>query len=263
MRAPIWVGCCLIGFGCSAARLADVGAGAPVRNVVRASQYAITTDFPIEKNDPLVKELLALEDEVGVTLSFRPGAEPIRIVIFENEQAYSEFLLRNYPELPGRRAFFVKQGPDALTVFAVRGERLVRDLRHEATHALLNSVLAETPVWLDEGLAEYFEIGVARSGLNAEHAVKLSADVAARPLPTLAALEAKRDLWQLSAADYRASWLYVHFLLHHSPETRAALLAHFDALRHHQSDSLAERLQSTCPDLSGAILDHLDSLKPR
>ena len=38
------------------------------------------------------------------------------------------------------------------------GDRLEEDLRHEATHALLHVAVGDLPLWLDEGLAEYFEV---------------------------------------------------------------------------------------------------------
>ena len=38
------------------------------------------------------------------------------------------------------------------------GDHLRTDLRHELTHALLHGVLKDVPLWLDEGLAGFFEL---------------------------------------------------------------------------------------------------------
>ena len=43
-----------------------------------------------------------------------------------------------------------------LTMFQNERELAV-DLRHETTHAVLHGLLPMVPLWLDEGLAEYFE----------------------------------------------------------------------------------------------------------
>ena len=43
-------------------------------------------------------------------------------------------------------------------VYAYRHPELPIDLRHECTHALLHANLPMVPLWLDEGLAEYFEM---------------------------------------------------------------------------------------------------------
>ena len=56
-----------------------------------------------------------------------------------------------------RRAFFLAQGSRQV-VYTYFNPQLEVDLRHEATHALLHLAIAELPLWLDEGLAEYFEV---------------------------------------------------------------------------------------------------------
>ena len=43
-------------------------------------------------------------------------------------------------------------------MFAQVGPDFEIDLRHEATHALLHGSLPMVPLWLDEGLAKYFEV---------------------------------------------------------------------------------------------------------
>src|SRR5947199_3220316 len=79
-----------------------------------------------------------------------------------------------YPDLPKRRAFFVAQprtvgGTDDLLVYTFWGDRVRQDLRHELTHALLHCVLKDVPLWLDEGLAEYFEVPPGTDGVNPQH----------------------------------------------------------------------------------------------
>ena len=73
------------------------------------------------------------------------------------------FMVSKYPKLPSRRAFFVAQTrgvgrSEDLLIYTYWGERVQQDLRHELTHALLHSVLKDVPLWLDEGLAEYYEL---------------------------------------------------------------------------------------------------------
>ena len=87
----------------------------------------------------------------------------MQVYLFEDRDAYERFMQSRYPNLPRRRAFFVAQprgvgGGDDLLVYTFWGERIRQDLRHELTHALLHSVLKDVPLWLDEGLAEYFEL---------------------------------------------------------------------------------------------------------
>lgn len=210
----------------------------------------------MSEEDPLVKELLKLRKNVQERLAVSVSREPIRIVIFDSQQRYDAFLRRNFPELPSRRAFFVKQNDHELVVFAYRGERLAEDLRHEGTHALLHSSIPNVPIWLDEGLAEYFETapdGAAPTG----HREALATQLHDGKIVPLERLEKLVDLWQMSTDDYRWSWLWVHFCLDHSPETRAALLAHLRALSEGKRDSLAQRMAELVNDPVTSLRDHL------
>lgn len=211
--------------GCAATRLPSIAYDVPGHYVVRLGPYAVTTDYPIDRKDPILQELLTLRDDVHRQLELPSNREIIRIVIFENQQRYDDFFRRNFPELPPRRALFVKQTDGQMAVFTFRGENLGEDLRHETTHALLHSSLAYVPLWLDEGIAEYFEVPPGDDG-PPPHSAALVAYCSRGWEPDLDRLEELRDLWQMNAADYRECWLWVHFCLNHSDETRQILRTH-------------------------------------
>lgn len=239
-----------------------VGRDAPGQYVFRASQYAFTTDFELSPEDPLVRDLASLRDEVFRALELPPSDAPIRIVIFDSQQAYHQFLQTSFPNLPDRRAFFIQEGSDALAVFTCRGDRLKEDLRHEVTHALLHSAIADVPIWLDEGLAEYFETSGQPGAVNPAHARKLRQALPQGWVPDLARLERLRDLWQMTQDDYRESWLWVHYLMRHSSDTRRILIEHVRDLAQGRSGSLCARLIPDASHVDPALLDHLNSLGP-
>ncbi|MGL4462984.1 MAG: hypothetical protein ACRC1K_12615, partial [Planctomycetia bacterium] len=112
------VGCAMV-----TAELPPAGRNAPAQCVVRASQYAFTTDFELDRRDPLVLDLVALGAVVQEKLQLPDPTDVVRVVVFASRQEYHEYLAANFPDLPDRRAFFVKQGADLL-VLACRGERL-------------------------------------------------------------------------------------------------------------------------------------------
>lgn len=238
-----------------------VGSNAPSQHVIRASQYAFTTDFALDQKDPLVVELVELREDIRESLRLPASDTLIRIVVFENQQRFDEFIRLNFPELPARRAFFLKQNGTELTVFACKGETLREDLRHEVTHALLNAALPEVPLWLDEGLAEYFEAHNEAGHVNATHLERLRRDHEAGWVPDLARLESMKSLWHMRAADYRESWLWVHYCLEHSPETRDAFFDYLAEVRLGQSTSLSSRLASLVPAAHDQVTLHLDSLE--
>ena len=140
------------------------------------------------------------------------------------------------------------------------GDDLKEDLRHEATHALLHSSMPTTPMWLDEGLAEYFEVGPDCETGKPEHIAALKAATAKGWKPDLERLESLHDLQQMTAADYRESWLWVDYLLHRTPTTKRVLVDYLAALRRGESSPLLARLKEADPTFESGIKRHLASL---
>ncbi len=197
----------------------------------RAGSYLIRTNAKLEPDAPVVRQLEAVEAQVHETLGLRVdvGENPVEVYLLDDRKAFEHFLTFYYPDLPHRRAFFLANGTQRV-VYTFFGDRLEEDVRHEATHALLHVAIGDIPLWLDEGLAEYFE-GSSRDGLNAEHLARLPADVDGGWSPDLARLEGLKSVRQMSPRDYRESWAWVHYLLNDSRANKAALLAYLADLR--------------------------------
>ncbi|QDU59456.1 hypothetical protein Pan216_02840 [Planctomycetes bacterium Pan216] len=257
-RARVVVAFTLLGTGCLTGKLPHVGRDAPREHVLRTGPFVFTTDFELARRDPLVDDLLGLRQAIHETLFLPEGNGLVRIVVFDSQQGYDEFVRTNFPELPSRRAFFVQQAQGEMVVIAAQGDRLRGDLRHEATHALLHRSMMSVPLWLDEGFAEYFEAGP--EGLNSRHVARLDVDAQRGWKPDLRRLERMRDLWQMNASDYRESWLWVHFASCQSSQTRRELLTYVTNLAHGEPDSLADRLERVDPHYVEACLAHLDDL---
>ena len=251
--APLLIGCA------TPTALPTAGRAAPEKFVVRASQYAFTTDFEVAKDDALVEDLVGLRDVVFETLQLPASSKLIRVVIFDSLESYARFLDANHPDLPKRRAFFIQHGED-LVVLTRMGDDLKEDLRHEAVHALLHSTLPTMPLWLDEGLAEYFEDGPGREAGKPQHIAALKSAAAKGWKPNLNRLEQLRDLPQMSAADYRESWLWVHYLLHRTPTTKRVLVDYLAAVRRGETKSLRSLLEVADPNYATGVAQHLASL---
>src|SRR4051794_35439860 len=149
-------------------------AGMPAKHAFRVSQYVFHADFDLPRNQPLFKELANLREQVYKDLQLPPSSNLVQVYLFEDRDKYEQYMKSKYPDLPKRRAFFVAQpkrlgGTEDLLVYTYWGERVQQDLRHELTHALLHSVLKDVPLWLDEGLAEFFEMPVGWNGVNYQH----------------------------------------------------------------------------------------------
>ncbi len=102
-------------------------------------------------------------------------------------------------------------------------DRLEEDLRHEATHALVRGCYGDLPLWLDEGLAEYFETRTDTLDFQDEHMAKLPEDLKMGWTPDLPRLESLTDIHEMTPRDYRESWAWVHLMLDDGPQARSLL----------------------------------------
>lgn len=226
----------------------------PSRVETRTGPFTVFTNQPIAHDAPAIRSLNALEHDLEANLGLHAPTDgpTIEVYILKDREAFGHFLTFYYPELPPRRAFFLAQGPRRV-VYTFYNDRLDEDLRHEATHALLHAAVGDLPLWLDEGLAEYFEGPDGRQGLNPEHLGRLPEDLKTGWRPDLARLETIKSVRELSPRDYRESWAWVHFMLKNPGEGKTALLGYLADL--HANPQTAEPL--------AARLARLDRSDPR
>ena len=233
----------------------------PARHSVRSEQLLVLSDFKISKNHRLIQDLITLRGQVGTTLNLPLQGDSVIVYLFSDELSYRQYLEATYPGLPPRRAYFVGT-PKELAVYTFWGERIQEDLRHEFTHGLLHSALKTVPLWLDEGLAEYFEVtGPSPGTLNAEYTHRLAAAIANGWKPDLERLERLEEFSQMQKFDYQEAWAWVHFMLHTTPEAREALLGYLQDLRTITSPTpLSARLQQEIPEVGTRFLSYLATL---
>jgi len=232
----------------------------PTAFQVRTGPYVICTNEKLEVDAPVVRQLRSLDAQVQETLGLKvdAGEHPVEVYILEDRKAFEHFLTFYYPELPHRRAFFLANG-DQRVVYTFFGDRLEEDIRHEATHALLHVAIGDIPLWLDEGLAEYFEGPAERNGVNPEHVGRLPGDLASGWTPDLARLESLKSVRQMAQRDYRESWAWVHYLLHGGQAQKAALLTYLADLKNSpEARPISGRLEGPT---SEPMLAHLAKVK--
>ena len=212
--------------------------------------------FPIASSRLEEVGLPQLETELRRVLALRPWRESIEVLLLPNKEAHRALVASRHPTAPYRRALFVKQGNRA-TVFAYLHDDLAIDLRHECTHALLHADLPMVPLWLDEGLAEYFELSGADRSRGLSHMKALESDLRWGRILTIAELEKKHELWELGTRDYRFAWAWTHFMLHGPEDATQQLWAYLAALRRNEPPGLlSERLAQVEPELNSRFVAH-------
>jgi hypothetical protein len=259
-RIAMWsmTGVCLVlaVLGCASVRRPH--SPLPVRHTIVRDQLVLHSDIPLPAHHRLFDDLVAQRSDVATILALPTSDEPIQVYLFESAERFSGFTQLSYPGLATRRAFFVETDT-RLAVYAFWGDRVAEDLRHEVAHGYLHAVVRNIPLWLDEGLAEYFEVPRGTGGLNPPHINDLAVRLAAggwRPnLPRLESLVAVGDMNQL---DYAESWAWVHMLLETTPERRELLRAYLRQLRQTgAAEPLSLRIRGVMADPDRELAEHV------
>jgi len=236
----------------------------PSRTAVTAGQLVIHADFPLTGQHRLVRDLEGLRGDVAATLALPVSDEPVHLYLFDSTERYEAFVARRFPSFPLRRAFFVETDT-TLSVFAAWQDRVAEDLRHETTHGYVHAVVPTIALWLDEGIAEYFESPRAERTLHRAHVAHLAGRLLEGTWrPDMPRLEALTSSAEMSQDHYAEAWCWVHWLLHTTPERRALLQAHLaDVRRDPATPPLSARLvHDLVPpvDAAAALRAHLAGL---
>src|SRR5688572_33029352 len=78
----------------------------PEAHELRVGQLIFHSDFELPADHRLVRELVEERDYICSTLGIPSTKEPIEVYLFRDADRYREYLLRNFPTVPSRRAFF-------------------------------------------------------------------------------------------------------------------------------------------------------------
>ena len=185
--------------------------------------FVCWANFPLKRMEPFLPQLVNLQNDLVKHLGIAPAKEKIKLLLFRNEWTYRSYLRRNFPNVPYSRALFMKhQGPG--TVLVHLSEEFTTDVRHECTHALLHAGLPMVPLWLDEGLAKYYELPPPKRAFDNPNAKKLRLALLLSDGAKLERLEKLRNYRKMDADDYRDCWAWVHFMLHGSEEAHDELV---------------------------------------
>lgn len=212
--------------------------------------------FPLAPLEGAFQDLGRLEQELDRTLALPPARTTVDVYLLADEQAHRQYVSQLYPRVPYRRALYIQREGRA-AVYAYWQAELPVDLRHECTHALLHANLPMVPLWLDEGLAEYFEMAEDQRAFNHPHLAALRWNLRLGMLRTAETLESQQDLSEMDGVDYRFAWAWVHFMLHGPLAAHRALVQFLaDTRRGDPPGRLSTRLRSAVPDLDERMVQH-------
>jgi hypothetical protein len=247
--------------------LAAAAAGLSLVSRARAAQqtwldrreygpFQCVSEFPLATLDAEFRELSLVERELQRTLGLPAAQDQIEIYLLADEHAHRNLLAELYPQVPYRRALYVQRQRLA-KVYAYRHPELAVDLRHECTHALLHANLPMVPLWLDEGLAEYFEMAEPSRAFDHPHLAALKWNLRLGMFRSVESLELSKDLDDMGGIEYRFSWAWVHFMLHGPVAAHRALVQYLaDIGRGEPPGLLSRRLAEAVPDVDDRMVQH-------
>ena len=233
----------------------------PVTGELVLDQLVVHSAQPIAADHRLLRELLQLRQDVATTLSLPTSDEPIHVYLFDDAREFSQFARQEFPEVAQRRALFVETDT-RLSVYAHWGDRVAEDLRHEVSHGYLHAVAPGIPLWLDEGLAEFFEPPRNHGGLNQAHLVHLREALERGDWqPDLARLERLGAIGDMTQLDYAESWAWVHFMLKSDSRRRQLLVDYLQTLhRGELPEPLPVVIRQLHTQPEPLLVDHLRAL---
>lgn len=223
---------------------------------LQVGRFTIHADFDFSSAADVPLQLSGISDDISTVLGIAASQQPVHIVLFASASEYQRYMRNYFPRLPERRALFIQdRGPGML--FAHWHTDIATDLRHEITHALLNDSPQPLPLWLDEGLAKYFEAEPSRRFAGHVYLQEVSQRAGQGIVPSIAQLETVEQLSQFQEPHYRDSWAWAHFLIHRSPAMRDLLRRMVDQ---HRSGTdplpLSRQLDLLSSDIRSEFLAH-------
>ena len=248
-----WCAACLIGHGVCAIAFSQW------QPVVTAGIFQIRSEFALNDRDgqEIIGQLNSLQKDVQTLLNLKLEDRPVEISLFKSKATYRAHLAQRVPEGMDRTALFV-QGSDMGRVYVYRRWGFDSDLRHESTHAVLHNALPYVPMWLDEGLAEYFEVVSTQRSSGNPHLSSLKRSIFFGWRPNLERLEAAEDLSDMGDDEYREAWAWAHFMLHGPREVRQVLSDFLFKIQSGEAaGSFRERLVGAVPNADTLLVEHI------
>jgi TonB family protein len=207
---------------------------------VRSDTYVVKSSAGEERARRVLKELEGFHQLIGTTLVFRNTELPelpIEVLLIGDEATMKEL----EPEFNGRRvpvAGFFQAGQDRDFIVLsgrVFPQTLTSVVYHELTHYFVMRGLVSRPIWLNEGLAEYFSTAEVREdeislGAVSLDRLQLLKTGSVLPLKDFFRIDTNSPYYNESSKAsvyYAQAWGFTHYLMHgeHASRFREYLAA--------------------------------------
>jgi hypothetical protein len=227
----------------------------PDLRAVRAGRFLLISDAELHDAGGIAADLDALHDELQSELRLPGIDEAVRVYIFARHTTFAHYVRKHIPYLARvdthrRGLFLLRNGVPH--IFVVRDEHFTASLRHEFVHVVLNTSAPGLPLWLDEGLAMYYET-LDDPDRRAELTRRLAKRQARGWRPDLARLEQFDEMPEMDELAYAEAWAWVRLVQEGPAEVRDLLPAYLSDLSGGRKlVPLSDRLPQRLGDISAA-----------
>ena len=137
--------------------------GLTVRNMSSADFFVLNLDsrysnLPAFASDKMKRDVnhiyKILTKGLGVS---QLNPIQLNLKLFDDNVAFNRYKKQVAPTLGSAGGFYISHLNEASVYTGRNNHRMYAVSRHEATHVIVNGAFGSMPVWLNEGLAEYFE----------------------------------------------------------------------------------------------------------
>ncbi|MBT6157227.1 MAG: hypothetical protein HOL01_04370 [Planctomycetaceae bacterium] len=236
----------------TAVRPAVAQNGSPFQ-VTHAGRFQFVADYRFTQSKQAGIELESMAQKLWSELMIPDKRTPVRVYLFSTQKAFSRYVRQHIPTLTqadtNRTAMFLLRNGTPY-IFAVATSELMLNLRHEFVHVLLNTSHENLPIWLDEGIAEFYE---TKDGRQQEFSQLLSRQNRLFWKPSIGRLERLKTMSQLGIVEYAEGWSWVNLLMQGSTSSRQVIPRYLADLRKGvQSPSISERVAAAGIDAVGS-----------
>lgn len=225
----------------------------------RSAVFRLRSEVPVGEvgGRQILEQMLTLCRDVEAALSIPSPSQPVQVNLFKSRASFEAFLLPRIPSAAGRSAIYVDD-PDGGQIYLWDHSGIEQDVRHECAHAILHQAFPGIPLWLDEGLAEYFEVRQVGGAGDHPYLHELKTTLNRESVLPLETLEALEHVDQMSSEDYRSAWAWVHFLMHGPEAVQAEFRQYLSQLAANpNADRMSKRLRAKMPDMDVQLIRHL------
>lgn len=202
-----------------------------LRYTTACGVVVVQANFPLTEIASILEEIDTLQHDLYRYIGVPAPKEKIELCLFKDEASYMDFLKEIFPRAPrDRRALYIKLDNKPGTLLVQKSKNFEIDLRHEMTHAIIHASIPSVPIWLDEGLAKYFEVPLHHRAGGNPYMGHVRRNVQFGVVPSLARLTKLETIDDMGAKEYQDSWAWTHFLIHRSPETHQLLASYLQML---------------------------------